>query len=475
MPSILHPIRVLVVAAVATAAVVAPNVSGQARTRSTLSSNLPRMVVNPAVITMSPGTEAALTVRFVRSVPRGVNFQLFGAPKGTVLSAFPGTGYNRQLKIFIPANVTGTYPLTLFTRNPGRDRSAKFRVDVVAPAPPPVTAPPVTAPPITAPPVTAPTVTAPVVAPQFALAFEGPSTLLTRLGGAITYGVSAFRSNFAGPIAFTLQGLPGGAAAAFDPNPSNANTRLLIKTPPGTPVGNFNLLITGTAGTTTRTIVAVLQVRDSEGLNVVVGTPLPVTAGKITSVAIEVKVTNGDGQGASLITEGLPGGVTATFRSNPTAGKTTLDLTVPVNIPGGAYPFTIIATKGTVSVRAQSTLFVNVPAPTLRYQVTPVAAVPGQGSGWVLTPNTSALNVARGQVVTVDFAVTPTGGFSGAFDLVLTGLLPGSSATLTPTSTPNQVRLTMTASTQTAGSTVLVLTGTSGSLKSQNSIPLIIS
>ncbi len=470
MPSILHPIRVLVVAAVATAAVVTPNVSAQARTRSALSSNLPRMVVNPAVITLSPGTEAALTVRFVRSVPRGVNFQLYGAPQGTVLSAFPGTGYNRQLKIFMPANVTGTFPLTLFTRNPGPDRSAKFRVDVVAPAPPPVTAPPVTAPPVTAPPVTTP-----VVAPQFALAFEGPSTLLTRLGGAVTYSVSAFRSNFAGPISFTLQGLPGGAAAAFDPNPSTTNTRLLIKTPPGTPVGNFNLLITGTAGTTTRTIVGVLQVRDSEGLNVIVGTPLPVTAGKITSVAVEVKVTNGDGQGASLITEGLPGGVTATFRNNPTAGKTTLDLTVPVNIPGGAYPFTVIATKGTVSVRAQSTLFVNVPAPTLRFQVTPVAAVPGQGSGYLLTPNTSALNMARGQVVTVDFAVTPTGGFSGAFDLVLTGLLPGSTGSLTATPTPNQVRLTLTAPTQTTGSTVLVLTGTSGSLKSQNSIPLIIS
>ncbi len=470
MPSILHPIRVLVVAAVATAAVVTPNVSAQARTRSALSSNLPRMVVNPAVITLSPGTEAALTVRFVRSVPRGVNFQLYGAPQGTVLSAFPGTGYNRQLKIFMPANVTGTFPLTLFTRNPGPDRSAKFRVDVVAPALPPVTAPPVTAPPVTAPPVTTP-----VVAPQFALAFEGPSTLLTRLGGAVTYSVSAFRSNFAGPISFTLQGLPGGAAAAFDPNPSTTNTRLLIKTPPGTPVGNFNLLITGTAGTTTRTIVGVLQVRDSEGLNVIVGTPLPVTAGKITSVAVEVKVTNGDGQGASLITEGLPGGVTATFRNNPTAGKTTLDLTVPVNIPGGAYPFTVIATKGTVSVRAQSTLFVNVPAPTLRFQVTPVAAVPGQGSGYLLTPNTSALNMARGQVVTVDFAVTPTGGFSGAFDLVLTGLLPGSTGSLTATPTPNQVRLTLTAPTQTTGSTVLVLTGTSGSLKSQNSIPLIIS
>ncbi len=470
MPSILHPIRVLVVAAVATAAVVTPNVSAQARTRSALSSNLPRMVVNPAVITLSPGTEAALTVRFVRSVPRGVNFQLYGAPQGTVLSAFPGTGYNRQLKIFMPANVTGTFPLTLFTRNPGPDRSAKFRVDVVAPAPPPVTAPPVTAPPVTAPPVTTP-----VVAPQFALAFEGPSTLLTRLGGAVTYSVSAFRSNFAGPISFTLQGLPGGAAAAFDPNPSTTNTRLLIKTPPGTPVGNFNLLITGTAGTTTRTIVGVLQVRDSEGLNVIVGTPLPVTAGKITSVAVEVKVTNGDGQGASLITEGLPGGVTATFRNNPTAGKTTLDLTVPVNIPGGAYPFTVIATKGTVSVRAQSTLFVNVPAPTLRFQVTPVAAVPGQGSGYLLTPNTSALNMARGQVVTVDFAVTPTGGFSGAFDLVLTGLLPGSTGSLTATPTPNQVRLTLTAPTQTTGSTLLVLTGTSGSLKSQNSIPLIIS
>ena len=107
MPSILHPVRVLVVAAVATAAVVTPNVSAQARTRSTLSSNLPRMVVNPAVITMSPGTEAALTVRFVRSVPRGVNFQLYGAPQGTVLSAFPGTGYNRlQVAVTGPGTIT---------------------------------------------------------------------------------------------------------------------------------------------------------------------------------------------------------------------------------------------------------------------------------------------------------------------------------------------------------------------------------
>lgn len=446
---------------------------------ATLSRNLPRMVVSPPVVSARAGGQVEFTVQFVRRVTGGVSFQILGAPRGSVLSAFPGTGYDRRLVLNLPVNAAGTYPLTLWTRNPGPDRSAKLRLDVVG-APvatlPPVTAPPVTAPPVTAPPITAPPappVTA--VAPQFALSFEGSSRQLVRLGQAVTFGVIASRSNFAGNISFTLLGLPGGAAAAFDPNPSAGNTRLLVKTPAGVPTGDYNLLITGQAGTTTRTIVAVLQVRAAETVSVTAVAPNPVEAGKSVSSSVTVSIQNGDGNGAVLATEGLPVGVTSSFRNNPTTGKTTMDIFVPASVLPGAYPFNVVARKGEAVGRAQTTLLVNLPTPTLRYQVTPVTAVPGQGIGFVLIPTSAGLSQARGSTVAFDINVTPTGGFNGAIDLALTGLLPGSSATLSNGPSANIIRLTLSAPVQLTGSTTLVLTGTSGSLKSVIAIPLTVS
>ena len=300
--------------------------------------------------------------------------------------------------------------------------------------------------------------------PQFALTFDSDTTRqLVRIGGAVTFGVNVARTNFAGPVSFTLVGLPGNAAAAFDPNPSNGNTRLLIKTPAGTPTGDFNLLVTGQAGGVTRTIVGVLQVRNAETLSVSAVAPAPVQAGKSVSSSVTVSIGNGDGAGATLSTEGLPNGVSASFRNNPTSGKTTMDISVPSNIAAGAYPFNVVARKGDVLARTLTTLLVNAPAPTIRFAVTPVTPVAGQGYGFIVNTTVPGLSLPRASSYSVPITITPSGGFASPVDIVLTGLLPGMTANFTAAGA-NQLTLNLVAP-PTAGSTTLTVSATSGSIR----------
>jgi serine protease len=94
----------------------------------------------------------------------------------------------------------------------------------------------------------------PPPSPDYSLS-ASPSSQTVAPGAGTSYTVTVTRTGgFAGSVAFSVSGLPAGAAGSFNPASTTANTSTLsVTTATTTPTGTFPLTITGTSGTLSRT------------------------------------------------------------------------------------------------------------------------------------------------------------------------------------------------------------------------------
>ena len=92
-----------------------------------------------------------------------------------------------------------------------------------------------------------------------------PANRTVKRGNSGTYTVSVTGSGgFSGNVAFTVSGLPAGTTASFSPtsvNGSGTSTLTVSTTIPTTPKGTFNLTITGTSASLTRSTTVSLKVQ----------------------------------------------------------------------------------------------------------------------------------------------------------------------------------------------------------------------
>jgi hypothetical protein len=107
-------------------------------------------------------------------------------------------------------------------------------------------------------------------APDFSLSVT-PNSQTVIVGSSTTYSVAASPQNgFNGSVSLTVQGLPSGAAASFNPPSISAagSSTLTVSTSAATPLGAATFTLTGTSGTLTHAVNAGLTVNSASSSGV---------------------------------------------------------------------------------------------------------------------------------------------------------------------------------------------------------------
>ena len=195
--------------------------------------------------TIKAGESADYTVKavFDAGYTGTVGLTIKGLPSGATAlfdpkSLSPSGAQTSQLEIFTNSSTPeGSYPL-IITGDDGETRQTA-KVTLVVEKEPPVDA-------------------------TFELSAE-PDEIEVEAGEAATYNVTAnFDDNYNGTVGLSVEGLPLGATAVFNPqnlSPSGAQTsQLEIFTNSSTPEGSYPLIITGNDGDSERTVTVMLNV-----------------------------------------------------------------------------------------------------------------------------------------------------------------------------------------------------------------------
>ena len=155
-------------------------------------------------------------------------------------------------------------------------------------------------------------------------------------GANAAASVSIIRTNFTSEVALQVSGLPAGATATFNANPTTATTAsMTVATDPdpaATPTGTYPLTITGVSGGITRTTSLNLVVAD--GIPPTLSPPLMrLWAGQTlgtSSVPVHVTWTASDPSGiaSTRIQRSIDGGAWTTG-TQPSAAATSADSAIP--------------------------------------------------------------------------------------------------------------------------------------------------
>ncbi len=192
-----------------------------------------------------------------------------------------------------------------------------------------------------------------------------------------------------------------------------------------------------------------------------------ITQGASTTYTVSVNPSGGFTGAVTLSLSGLPAGATGSFAPNPITAPTTSTLTVQTvaTTPTGTFTLTISGTSGALTRTTTVSLVVN----------------PAGGGDFTLsaTPATSAplcqTDPAPQQTYTV--SVNPSGGFTGAVTLSLSGLPAGATGSFAPNpiTAPTTSTLSISLATTTPNGTfTLTISGVSGGLTRTTTVQLVV-
>jgi len=197
-----------------------------------------------------------------------------------------------------------------------------------------------------------------------------PSSQSVVQGSGASYSVTVTSSGgFSATVSLSASGLPPGASATLSPasiSSGSGSSTLSITTSSNSPVGNYPITITATSTSPNLTYSAtVTLVVSPAGFSLSV-TPSSqnVSQGNSTSYTVASTPSAGFSDSVTLSVSGLPGGVDATFDTNPitgASGSSTVNVSVSSSTPTGAYPLTITGTSGAFTHTVAATLVVYAP------------------------------------------------------------------------------------------------------------------
>lgn len=274
-------------------------------------------------------------------------------------------------------------------------------------------------------------------------------------GGTVIYTVTAPPVNgFNGVIALSASGLPSGAIAVFTPSAiaGGSTSTLTITTDATTPLGNSEIVVTGTSGTVSRAAgAATLSVIIPPDFAVTSGlSSVTVRPGAKASYPITIATQGGFAGPVSLSVTGLPAGTTFTPNSAAAPGSAVLSVTTDATAtPAGTYVLTISASSGLLVHVATATLVVN---PAADYSIS-------------VTPATQTVIV--GNSLTYNVTVTALTNFSGTINLSASGIPSGATAGFGTATFYGSGTTTMTVATTAAttiGSSQITVSGVSGTI-----------
>lgn len=382
-------------------------------------------------------------------VPNGtlrdaVTFDIPDLPNGTTatVAAVGGTNYTLNVAT-AAASPGGTAVYALRARSGTLSRTATFRLTVAAA-------------PCVVPATTIPTTIAPVNAGDFSISSTNATVNATPTQTS-SLTVNVVRNNgFTGAVTFKADGIPANVTASFAPSPTTTGTTLYI-TPGGAALsGTYLMVISASAGGTTRSIAQALVITRTGAFAFsmspnAISTPQGMAASTTVNVgpagketiAPDVKFTvSGNPNGVSLLTP-----IT-------TGTSTKLTFLTSAALTPGVYPMIVKGTSGTFTQGLTLTLTVK-------------SNVPGFG----LSASPTTQTVARGTVASYAITVARTNDFAAPITFGLTGLPATATAAFESTATGVVLKIT-TLATMAPTTYPLQVTGTSAALVSSVSISL---
>lgn len=193
-----------------------------------------------------------------------------------------------------------------------------------------------------------------------------PSLVTVPRGNDAVAGLNVLRRNGSAAatpdVTFTASGLPAGATAFFDPNPSNGLGTVRIRTSRGTPIGTYNVIISGRSGTFAMSIalrVAVVE-RVSTGGFGLSASPVnvPVAPGGSALVTVAITPTSGFTAPIAFRVNGLPQFASFALVSQTTTSAV-IRVTTGATTPSGSSTLQIIGESGTLSATVEVVLAVS--------------------------------------------------------------------------------------------------------------------
>ncbi|MEV8631725.1 S8 family serine peptidase [Streptosporangium sp. NPDC051023] len=188
-------------------------------------------------------------------------------------------------------------------------------------------------------------------APDFTVAATPGSRLVTTGGGTARYTVTVGAMNgFAGPVAFSVWGLPPGADATWEPPEVTGagGSRLTVSIPGGTAPGAYPLTISGSDGPLTHSVQVTLVVGAGDFALTVSPPVLSAARGGSAVSTVSLPVSGGFAGNVTLKVTGLPMGTMVSLSPNPAGAPGTSRLTVRTtsSTPRGTFALRITGTHG---------------------------------------------------------------------------------------------------------------------------------
>jgi len=266
------------------------------------------------------------------------------------------------------------------------------------------------------------------------------------VGETAEYTVTTTAINgFGGNVNLTASGLPPGATPTFTVNPITGagSSTLRIATTSSTPPGDYEITVTGTAGSRIHSQTVGLSVSDF-ALASAPGSRAAMP-GESTTFAISTASVNDHTDNIGLSVSGLPPGATGSFNASPVSpgSASTLSVYVHSTTPAGEYPLTVTGTSGGVSHTETVMLDVMSSEPGLTLTLGLDAMTVGRGSAGMVSIDSYGLGTfvylsvdGLPNGVTVSFDANPTTVFATNYMYLVAGSsAPPGTYTITVTGT----------------------------------------
>jgi len=300
-----------------------------------------------------------------------------------------------------------------------------------------------------------------VTAPNFSMS-AAPASQTVQPGGSAAYTLTVTPSGgFNGAVTFAASGVPSGASASFNPASVTSGTATMtVATTAATPPGTYQIGVTGTSGTLTRTANVTLSVTAPPNFSLSAApASLTVQPGGSAAYTLTVAPSGGFSGAVTFTASGVPSGAAASFNpaSVNTSGATTLTVATTAATPPGTYQITVTGTSGPLARTANVTLVVP---GTFSLNVTPTSTTISKGGN-------------------SKYSVAITGaGFSGTVTLAVNGLPKFVNGKFTPATFvgPGTATLTVSSNRNVAAGTYdnVTVTATSGGVTQSRSVTLVV-
>lgn len=294
--------------------------------------------------------------------------------------------------------------------------------------------------------------------PAFGLSLSASTlSIVTGASGNSTITVNP-QNGFSGAVNLAVSGLPAGVTASFSPATATTSSTLTLTANSSAAASSSTVTITGASGTLTSTARLLLTITSSSAY-ALSASPASLTVLQGAHATSSIKLTPQDGFNGTVVftASGLPNGVTAIVSPATAARPGTLTFTVASSATVGTSTIIITGTSGSLRSTAAISLTVA-PPPSFTMAASP-----------------ARLSILQGASESSNLTVTPNNGFNGAVAFMITGLPYGITATFDASSAPDAKTLTFhAAANAAAGPVTLMITGTSGSVRSNISVALTI-